>query len=481
MDLTLCRISKVCASLSTLATQWEALQRLHQMMLGVDPAKAKDFQPWFASQVEQMFKRRKVMHKMDGEALASMLTTQYEYKHGRYIDREASPVVPTPPLGIDAASGLHVRIHSMLHQPDSRTVAVVCFLIKLGQSLGAWHADDVSVDERRAANPSKANGDRSPDTILCEAVLEQCLKRLQSERECGEFSLESLGWLEIVQFTHICFRYAQPSLVEGFWVGLSSAFKTGDVINRWSPFLKCLLRDKEISTLINRTSSAFARRGFMSMLLSYTNSVIVAKPQKARTWAREVPESLAKCATDGQRRFSKLSMYTPCDDCRELRDFVKDPQVRAKVFWGNENSRKHRQHQLPYGHYIVTTDRSRKPFGLYLQKTAREYTDKMCDWERRRGRVRATLREWEQSNPRQFQDLLGKDYDDVMSLKEDLKVNEDGSITATAAPDALSETNQKANSQRKATDADAGRNVGRKRKAGEMETENEEVQIIDLT
>lgn len=89
------------------------------------------------------------------------------------------------------------------------------------------------------------------------------------------------------------------------------------------------------------------------------------------------------------------------------------------------------------------------------------------------------LLEWERANPRQFQDMLGDKYNDFMSLKENLNVNEDGSVTTSTVPGALSETNQKVNSQRKG--ADAGGDIGRKRKAGEMETENDEVQIIDLT
>lgn len=277
-------MSKVCTSLGTLATHWEALQRVHQMMLGVDPEKAKEFEPWFANQVEQMLTDRKPTHKTDGEALASLLTTQHEYKHGIYVHQKATPVTPTPPPGIHTVSGLHVRVCSMLYQSDSRTVPIVCFLNKLGQSIGAWDTDDADQeDERWAANPSKAGGDTSPNTVLLEAVLEQCLIRLQAERGSSELSLKAVGWLEVVRFTHICFRYAQPSLLEDFWVGLSSAFKIGDVIDLWSPYLKCLLKDNEISTLISRTSSAVARIGFMSFLSSYANCVLVTKPEKAKT------------------------------------------------------------------------------------------------------------------------------------------------------------------------------------------------------
>lgn len=458
---------------------------LHQKATSTYPERVEGFSPWLAQEVELMLSR-KLLDKSDGQALASLLAFEEDFAHSVFLDDGPIGARPEPLHGIENASGLQRRIFSILSRPSSRAVVMMSFLNKLGQSFEPSLEDMPDQEHENWTKDSMDAGThQSTNLVLFRDILQNCVDKISAERERRKWSLTLLTSQELSMFTYLCLQHAQKSSLENFWAGFSLevSYSNVELFERlYIPYLKSLLEAQIMPTLIKRTSAATASSCFLSIIHTYIRAVNGLAPSKPTTWTRAVPSCIVTCRKGG--RFAWLvgggPQFRACEDCNQLRDFMQDPERHSETFRVNEDRRKHIQWQLPDGKYKTWTDRTGKtPYGLCVEKTNAEYEDEFRIWEDRRQRTKRALKDLEEANPQQFRDLVRDEYGRIMALDAAAGNNDDKPVAPHAARTGpLNEMHHNISSSMH--DVAAGRSP-RKRKAEELEDENEGPQIIDLT
>ncbi|KAL9108094.1 MAG: hypothetical protein Q9227_007069 [Pyrenula ochraceoflavens] len=447
-------VEEVYDTADSLAARWEVLQHLYGGISGADDATLKAFGSWFADKVDELIIDDDAYTLHDGHALASIVLSESDFKHGDYRTSDVLPDVG-PANALKTLSGLHEKIFSLLRSLASQTDLVLAFLKKLGS--------------KTPQDATKGDDKLSAHQFLFANVLFAWCQKLRIGDVAPLPSKEDLSSL-----TQLCLRHDTNGL-ENLW-GVIADESSRTNANRLKEILSyikemlCLAQENQ--QLERLLQNGNGRSVCVANLECFIQNTMNSQPSQPTTWAREVPVEMSDCLRAGGKKNRFGHLYNPCrGGCPEVAGFIKSKDLATKQFKMDQSARSHVINKLAGTAFNAEPVKTVKPHQLKVSKTNKDYECAFEVWERRIRSGRATIDKIRDSNENLMREVLGDRYEDIVAFK----IKEDCEDAALKERDFNT----------LAGHSDGTTSAGKKRKAEEVQPDtmraSKRPMVIDLT